>query len=81
MQLTTAGIYRREQRYSERYDANQLPGAICWRCGNLAVASSGSATAVTLTGVAAGTLIPVALDQGSRDVDKHDCQDLIVALQ
>ena len=48
--------------------------------GNLAVASSGTATAVTLTGVAAGTIVPIELNQG-RVMSTNTTATLIVALQ
>ena len=48
--------------------------------GNLAVASSGTATAVTLTGVAAGTIVPIGLNQG-RVMSTNTTATLIVALQ
>jgi len=48
--------------------------------GDLAVAASGTATAVTLTGVAAGTIVPIALDSG-RVMFTNTSATLIVALQ
>ena len=47
--------------------------------GNLALAATGTSTAVTLTAVAAGTLIPVALDQG-RVMSTGTTATLIIAL-
>lgn len=48
--------------------------------GNVAVAASGSAAAVTLNAVPAGTLIPIALDQG-RVMATNTTATLIIALQ
>lgn len=48
--------------------------------GALAVASSATATAVVLSAVPAGTLIPIALDQG-RIMSTGTVATLIIALQ
>jgi hypothetical protein len=48
--------------------------------GAVAVSASASATAVTLSAVPAGTLIPVALDQG-RVMSTNTTATLIIALQ
>ena len=48
--------------------------------GAVALSASGSATAVTLSAVPAGTLIPIGLDQG-RVMSTNTTATLIVALQ
>lgn len=81
MQLTTAPAYQPGAAVTPS-DTTLVNCRALWvgGLGNLAVAASGTSTAVTLTAVAAGTIVPIALD-GGRVMSTNTTATLIVALQ
>ena len=81
MQLTTAPGYTVGAAVTTS-DTTLVTCRALWvgGLGNLALAATSASTPVTLTAVAAGTIIPVALDQG-RVMATNTTATLIVALQ
>ena len=81
MQLNTAPAYQPGAAVTPS-DTTLVNCRALWigGAGNLAIAATGVSTAVTLTGVAAGTIVPVALDSG-RVMATNTTATLIVALQ
>jgi hypothetical protein len=81
MQLTTAPAYAVGAAVTPS-DTTLVNCRALWvgGVGNLALAATSTSTAVTLTAVPAGTLIPIALDQG-RVMSTNTTATLIIALQ